>query len=266
MNLIKYKKYKVQKIKVDIDKYNHILSTISIQLNQKLNDYFFDNHDDWYNENYSTLVENLEKLVKDKNIGDTAKLIHYFYKQSKDLENHIKGYEILYQENNEYQVKMETVRLKKALMHQSASFKSDFESIGVVLKVNNIDEGERVNVDKTLFSLIMYNFFDNAKKYVKPSSEIRFNYSGSDGVLNISMYSVKMEKVEVINLFNEGIRGMHANEMSSSGNGIGLSVIKKALRLMNMKNMYINCEYAKMEENNGIKFYENHFIFYLKKI
>lgn len=109
----------------------------------------------------------------------------------------------------------------------------------------------------------MYNFFSNAIKYTKSNSEIHFNYKESDKQksLDISMVSLKMEKDEIKNLFDDGIRGQHAKNIP--GKGIGLFVIRKSLELMQKDKMLILPNYEKVFNENNLIYNENHFKFVL---
>lgn len=243
------------------NKYNHIIQTISTQISQKIDGYFGEER--WYSNNYNEALSNIGKYLLDRK-AETGELIHYFNKMSIDLKSHIEGWDIIYIKES-YMPKSTEVSLKKAILNQLSSFAEEFADLGIKIKFSeDFLETYTVSLDKKLFSLIMYNFFSNALKYSKPNEVIGFNYFNESGLLEISMYSVKIERNEIEELFNDGIRGAHANKVSSSGNGSGLYVIKKALRLMNMPNMYINPDYTKTNNVNDIPYCKNHFKFELR--
>ncbi len=248
-------------IKVENSKfkqYNHIIQTISAQITQKMDGFFGD--EKWYSNNYAETLENIENFSQ-KNRRETNRLIHYFNKMAVDLKSHIEGWEIIYIQDN-YQPRFTEVSLKKAILNQLSSFTEEFEDSGIQIRF-----GDRfldtctVRLDKKLFSLIMYNFFSNALKYSMSGEVIWFNYINERRVLDISMYSIRIEKSEFERLFDDGVRGEEANKVSSSGSGSGLYVIKKALKLMSMPNMYIDPQYAKTKLFEDITYVENHFKF-----
>ncbi|HCC05337.1 TPA: hypothetical protein DEP58_03460 [Patescibacteria group bacterium] len=243
------------------NKYNHIIQTISTQILQKM-DGFWENKK-WHSSVYSEALKNIENISSYKK-NETNKLIHYFNKMSLDLKSHIEGWDIIYIKDN-YVPKYEEVSLRKAILNQYSSFAEDFNELGIQIRFSEyFSEDYTVDLDKKLFSLIMYNFFSNILKYAKPGEEVRFNYLDEEKKLDISMYSIKIERCEIKKLFDDGERGKNANKASSSGSGFGLYVIKKALRLMEMPNMYIDPQNSKSKPLDSIPYYENHFKFELK--
>lgn len=243
------------------NKYNHIIQTISTQTSQKLEGYFGDKK--WYGSSYMETLDNIESVyLSDKD--ETRRLVHYFNKASIDLKNHIEGWEIIYIKTS-YKPEFNDVSLKKAILNQFSSFSEEFEEMGISIKFSDHFSDECiVSLDKKLFSLIMYNFFSNALKYSKQGESIRLNYDEETNSLDISMYSVKIEKIEIEKIFEDGVRGINANKVSSSGYGLGLFAIKKALHLMSMNNMYIRPTYAKTKTDKEVTFIENHFQFHFK--
>lgn len=240
------------------NKYNHIIQTISTQISQKLEGYFGDKR--WYSNSYAKALENLENFFL-QDTDETRKLVHYFNKTAIDLKNHIEGWEVIYIKKN-YKPEFVEVSLKKAILNQFSSFSEEFDDLDISVKFSPhfLDECT-VSLDKKLFSLIMYNFFSNALKYSLPGDEIRFNYNDESKSLDVSMYSVKMEKNELNKIFEDGVRGVNANKVSSSGYGLGLFVVKRALEIMEFENMYINPQYTKTKTRDEVLFVENHFQF-----
>lgn len=244
------------------NRYNHIIQTISSQISQKIDGYLANER--WYSPDYSEALKNIESISSSKK-NENNKLIHYFNKMSLDLKSHIEGWGIIYIKNN-YVPKYDEVSLRGAILNQYSSFAEEFDEAGIQVRFSEyFSEDYKVFLDKKLFSLIMYNFFSNTLKYAMPEEVVRFNYSDESKSLDISMYSIQILRDEILNLFNDGIRGANANNASSSGNGSGLYVIKKALKLMGMQNMYIDPQYMKKKQFGDIQYYENHFKFVLIK-
>ena len=90
---------------------------------------------------------------------------------------------------------------------------------------------EEVNItaDYDIFSLVMHHFFDNTAKYSKSADEIEFIFS-SDNKLVIKMHSLTIE--DRVKVFEAGYSGHNVGELA--GNGIGMSVIKSGLLIMDM--------------------------------
>ncbi len=242
--------------------YNHIVSTLSLQLLQKIEGYFGDLN--WYKNNYTEAIANITNYCNSER-EKTSRLIHYFNKIAIDLNSHVEGWDIIYLQNN-YSPEFVDVSLRKAILSQYTPFAEGFVENNLRLHISDYFTDEaRVSLDKKLFSLIMYNFFSNTLKYSMPNSEVRLTYDEPTKTLDISMYSARMNKNEIVSLFNDGVRGVCANDVSSSGNGAGLYVIKRALELMSLPNMYINPKYEKVRMQDSISYIENHFIFDFKK-
>lgn len=247
-----YKEYKKA-----IGEYAHILSTIQAQIGQQIVN-FADNKE-FFGETYADSVKNISDIIE-ANKESTAKLICYIQKRVIDMRAHLLGAEVIHL-GEQYEIKSVTVSLKRAILNQYSPFQEEFEKKEVKIKFFFEDEFE-IEVDKTMFSLIMYNFFSNALKYTKFNSEIRLNYSDEEKSLDISMISLKMDKNELSNLHKEGVRGNHAKNIPG-GKGIGLFVIYRALELMKKEQMYISPNYENCSTENGHIYIENHFKFSL---
>jgi signal transduction histidine kinase len=176
------------------------------------------------------------------------------------MKAHILGTEVIHAGTN-YEAKLSNVSLRRAILNQCTPFMAELENSSVEIKFCFQDDC-MVDVDKNMFSLVMYNFFSNAAKYVKAGSQIRLHFSDDLKNLDISMISLKMDRDEISSLFLEGVRGKHATDIN--GKGIGLFVLQNALNVMGKQPMYIYPNYE-ISINEGNKIYnENHFIINLK--
>lgn len=242
--------------KKEINAYAHILNTIQAQIRQKIDN--FADSQKFYGEIYSDSIKNISDIIAgDKEAA--ADLICYTRKRTIDMHAHLLGAEVIHS-GEQYEVKPVKVSLRKAILNQCTPFLDEFETNRVKLRFFFEDECE-VEIDKNMFSLIMYNFFSNAVKYIKFDSELRLHYSDKEKSLDVSMESLKMDKNELVNLHKEGVRGNHAKNIP--GKGIGLFVISKALELMKKDSMLISPNYKKTSIYNDIPYVENHFKFLL---
>lgn len=238
--------------KMQINAHKHTLETIQGQIRQKIETFADDQK--FYGDTYSDSINNISELIE----GDekaASDVICYIHKRIVDMRAHLLGVEVIHS-SGLYEVKTSLVSLRRAILNQYTPFIDELEKNKVKLKFYFGDECE-IDIDKNMFSLIMYNFFSNAVKYTKFDSEIRLNYSIEEKSLDISMISLKMDKDELTSLHKEGIRGNHAKNIP--GNGIGLFVIAKALELMGKGPMYISPAY----EKGSAEYMENHFRFLL---
>ncbi len=242
--------------KKEIGEYAHILDTIQGQIRQKIDD-FADNKQ-FYGETYTDSIKNILEIIKG-NEESVSDLICYIQKRIIDMRAHLLGTEVIHS-GEQYEIKSFEVSLKKAILNQCTPFLEEFEKNKIKIKFFFEDDC-KIDVDKNMFSLIMYNFFSNALKYCKTDSDIRLNYSLDQKSLDISMISLKMEKDELSILSNERVRGKHAKNIP--GKGIGLFVIQKSLSLMKKDKMYISPNYEKVFNYNDNIYIENHFKFVL---
>lgn len=242
--------------KKEANGYAHILNTIQGQIRQKIDD--FADCREFYGETYEESVKKILNIIEnDRN--SAADLICYIQKRILDMRAHLLGTEVVHL-GEHYELKPVEVSLKRAILSQCTPFLEELERNMIKIKFFFEDEC-KIDIDKNMFSLIMYNFFSNAIKYAKFNSEIRFNYSNDKKSLDISMISLKMDKDEIVTLFNDGVRGRHAQ--SISGKGIGLFVIRRALELMGKSRMNISPNYEEVFNENGLIYNENHFKFLL---
>lgn len=242
--------------KSQFEAHAHMLTTIQGQIGQRMEG--FADADEFYGETYSDSVNNITQLIKN-NEKSAADLICYIHKRIVDMRAHLLGAEVVHA-GAQYEIKPVHVSLKRAILNQYSPFLEELNKNIIKVRFFFGDEHE-VEVDKNMFSLVMYNFFSNAVKYAKPNSEIRLNYSDDSRNLDISMISLKMEKNEISVLSEETKRGKHASDFP--GKGIGLFVLQKALELMGKKRMYISANYENSSSFDDRPYVENHFSFAL---
>ena len=148
------------------------------------------------------------------------------------------------------------------MLRQITSFTNDLEKSGISINFHEKFEDDfKIKIDKTLFSLIMHNFLSNALKYSIPNGTIYFNYSNEESLLDISMYSIRIEDDEIKKIFTDGYRGRNTKDLNENGVGSGLFVVDKSLKLMSMSTLYIDRKKDKTKQFNGIQYMENHFRF-----
>ncbi|HFC11181.1 MAG TPA: HAMP domain-containing histidine kinase [Candidatus Kaiserbacteria bacterium] len=242
--------------KEQISAHAHVLNTLQGQIRQKIQGFAEDSK--FYGDSYSESMSKIVKIIED-NKENAADLICYIQKRVIDMRAHLLGTEVIYL-GGQYEIKPVSVSLKRAILNQCTPFINELENNKVKIRFFFEDDC-KVLIDKNMFSLIMYNFFSNAVKYTKSDSEIRLNYSSDAKSLDISMISLKMEKSEIVSLSNNGVRGIHAHNIS--GKGIGLFVIQQALKLMDKNPMYISPNHQNNYSENNCVYNENHFQFLL---
>ena len=119
----------------------------------------------------------------------------------------------------------------KVLMNVLYLFFPDFTDKDVYVKLEESDA--KAYFDYESIHVALYHMIDNAAKYTKPSSEIviKIENQKSQTITQFEMISLKIFENEKNNIFLEGTSGAIPSKIGKSGNGIGMSLVKKILEL-----------------------------------
>lgn len=255
--------YYVEKIKA----HSHTLRTIQGQMKQKMEG--FAEPKDFRGESYSEQKNNIKlKVISNSDLA--SDLVCYLNKRIFEIESHIEIFDLLYRDDTGDSKSVATdllikeVNIKKVLLNIIAPFTQDFEAIGVHFFFHGQDdffEEHKISINYKMFNIALYNFLDNAVKYVKPYTNIDLFFSSSDGVfeIRIEMMSCRVEKDECEKIFESGYSGVHAN---ARGDGIGMFVMRESLNKIDMM-ISLDPEYAISENHNDIQYIRN--VFRIKK-
>jgi|GEM_PF-2244020 len=248
-----FSEYYFSKIRV----HSHTLRTIQGKMKQKIDGLAAKK--DFQGKDYSESKKNIIKKVE-LNIEKTADTICFLNKRVAEIDAHIGGFDVLYM-GDEQDINAESVNIKKVLLNIIAPFLGDFEKQGVSINFaikDDYADANKISLDYKMFNLALCNFFDNAIKYSKPYSEINITFLKKDHsfIVEVSMMSLRMDQDELDLIFDEGYSGKYASY--DAGDGIGMSVMKKALNLTNMK-IKIEPNYSESEIIGGRKYVRNIF-------
>jgi len=252
-----YLRYFLKKIKI----HSHTLRTINGRMKQKIDG--LAKKEDFQGKNYQESLEKISKRAS-VNIQKTADTICFLNKRIGEIDDHIEGFDVLYMGDEKIKdISLREVNIKKVMLNIISPFLSEFEEKGVDIRFQIEDdyaEKNKIQIDYRLFNLAFNNFLDNAVKYTKPESVflIGFEKKIDQFQIKFKMMSNRIDKDELNLVLTEGYSGRHA--LFAKGNGIGMSVVQKALELTKME-MIIQPEYSKSETVSGIKYIENRFIF-----
>lgn len=245
--------YYTQKIRA----HSHTLVTVQAQMKQKIDSLL--NGGNLKGGTYAENIENLKKIIL-VDPGDSAETIFYLNKKSFEIEANIDGFRILHLEDV-YDINLKSTNIKKAILNVLYPFFEEFKDQEIIVSLHEIDDEyaaeNKIGIDFMLFDLALYNLFSNMTKYVMPSSSVsvKFVSEGKNFEISFSMMSCRIDKDELLEIFNEGYSGRHA---SSPGDGIGMAVSKKALNMMNM-GIRVDPDYSKSLVSNGITYIRNTF-------
>ncbi|MDP1722440.1 MAG: hypothetical protein Q8L37_04490 [Candidatus Gottesmanbacteria bacterium] len=125
---------------------------------------------------------------------------------------------------------------------------------------DKIADDNRIVLDYKTINAALYNFFDNAIKYMKPHSHIRFYMEVNEGAFSLvaQMYSLRIESYELTKVFELGYRGASVAK-SEEGTGVGMYIVKKAFDL-NGLTVCIVPDFSKAENISGKQYILNRFI------
>ena len=245
--------YYFSKIRV----HSHTLRSIQGKMKQKIDG--LASKKDFHGKDYAESKGNIAKKIE-LNIDKTADTICYLNKRITEIDAHIEGFDVLYM-GDEQDINLGEVNIKKVLLSVYAPFLADFSKNGVDVNFmvkDDYAEANRIRLDYKMFNLALCNFFDNAIKYSKPYLPIQITFTKNSNlfVLEISMMSLRVDDDELNLIFDEGYSGRHATH--DAGDGIGMSVMRKALNLTRMK-IEIIPDYSESEVIAGRKYVRNIF-------
>lgn len=121
---------------------------------------------------------------------------------------------------------------------------------------------ESISIDYKTISVALSHIFDNATKYVLSNSDFKIFFENNSDCIKISfdMISLKIEPQEVEFLFEENKSGFWAEKLGLSGDGIGMFVINKLIKLNHGQvNVKPNIDKSKAVNSMGLP-YENNVI------
>lgn len=121
----------------------------------------------------------------------------------------------------------------KVLMNIFYLFFPDFTEKEV--KVNICENSQTAFFDYESLHVALYHIIENATKYIKQRSELKVNIcdNGAYTTVEMDMISIKISNHEQNAIFEEGISGEIPRKLSKSGDGVGLSRVKKIIELNN---------------------------------
>lgn len=183
-----------------------------------------------------------------------------------DLDAQIEGLRIICGFADRVKPSFVNSSISRAIIRLYHPFLKEFEkkSIKINLQIpQKISDENKVRLDYQLFSVIMWQFFDNAIKYARPNSEIIFKaeLDKDPKVLYCEMTSLLIEQDEIDKVFQEKYKGKNAKDIT--GDGIGMFMIKRALDLMGAS-LIIEPDIKTLENYNDKKYCKNLFTFKFK--
>lgn len=127
-------------------------------------------------------------------------------------------------------VKYEEFELYQLLNQIVAGLKAQFDKKDLELNILN-DKKINVKTDKYKLSQSIYNILTNAYKFTQPGGKVNLNYEINDNIMIISIEDtgIGISELDKKHLFEAYYRGNN----STSGDGIGLYIVKENLNKIN---------------------------------
>lgn len=232
---------------------SHSQKEILGELIQELED--FVDIDELIGKPHSEQIEYISEKIG-RNHNQTADILLRTYKRIVEMRSHATSFHILHL-GEDIKPDLRTRNLKRAILNIWHAF--DTENL-LRLRLK-FDDDIVVPIDFKIFDAALFNFFDNAKKYSMPSSEIHvfFKEKGGNGFQIIfSMDSRLIKKDELSNICKFGYRGESVRQ-GEEGSGIGMYICQKAFALNNLS-LTIEPDWKQTNDISGIKYVRNVFI------
>ena len=141
-------------------------------------------------------------------------------------------------ESNKFEVSTELLNMNGQLTEIVRSFVGAAEKKGLYLKLNIIDKDIHAILDRRIFANIMNNLLNNAIKYtdsggvaveLKRGIKENFKY----GIISVIDTGIGIEKENQDKIFEEFRQASEGLSRKYEGTGLGLTITKKSIELMN---------------------------------
>lgn len=215
---------------------------------------------------YEEFKNEVERRIKD-NTSIAADDICQMSHRAKDLDAQIETLRIIsgYADNSGSFL---PTNIKKALYRLTNPFVDELKKRNIRINIDIDDDysaNHKVKIVHSLFNASIWHIFDNANKYALKDSviEIRADLESKPKQIIIVMSSLKIEEHEKEIIFLENRQGKNINKneeklITNDGVGIGLFIVRKALKYMNAK-IYVEPG-AFIKEEDGYPYHKNTFV------
>jgi len=123
--------------------------------------------------------------------------------------------------------------LHKVIMNVAYLFFSDFADIHSYVSVS--ESAVKAPIDYECTFVALYHLLENATKYICPRTDVSISISSGvspdSAVVSIDMYSLPILESELEDIFSEGFSGSVPRSLGRSGDGVGLSLVRRVMDL-----------------------------------
>ncbi|MGY6517559.1 MAG: hypothetical protein ACXIUZ_02485 [Lysobacteraceae bacterium] len=171
----------------------------------------------------------IEEEMKGRNSIAFAKTLLSLAKHSAAMKNEFAVFRKA--DNLNESADLKNHRLHKVVMNVAYLFFSDFADAGSFINVKQ--STLRAQADYEFAFVALYHLFDNAAKYICPNTNLEVGIYQVDGSVRVEfdMQSLAIGPEEIPQLTLEGYSGVWPKKCSRSGDGVGLSVVDRVMRI-----------------------------------
>jgi len=206
--------------------------------------------------NRHDLLRVVERFIS-KDTAKTAKLIVDLLKNEKLQQTEFSSYGKLFENEP---INLRSYSIHKIVLLILNSFWNDLNKRDVRVSIGKCHE--KVIIDYDILAATLVYILDNASKYILPGSTLNISFIHSDGTVRIlfDMVSIKVNSTEKASIFKEGYSGSNPKKINKDGNGLGLSLATRLLRLIGGElAIEIDCDESRRVSRMGIEFENNIF-------
>lgn len=157
-------------------------------------------------------------------------------------------------------------RMHKLLKLAFSSFWLDFLEKKINIQMNECFLN--VRIDYKTISAVLCHLLDNATKYTLGNTDLHIHISLENNFVmtEFDMISLKIDDDEVTRIFQEQYSGRYAKKLGLEGQGIGMYIVGKFIKLNNGRiEIQRNCVPRNARSINDISYEQNRFRLFLPK-
>jgi len=185
--------------------------------------------------NISVLTKLLEKQVTEEGPKEMVDMISSASKNAQVLVKHV--LEMATLEYRDGGIKLLPTNFQAVVNEVVQSFKQASENKGIAIRTTDFDKYCMVMADLTYLRLVLENLVSNALKYSPIGKEISLSIEATSQQVQVRVrdYGVGVPVTEEDRLFKKFSRLSNQPTAGESSNGLGLSLVKRYMELMNGK-------------------------------
>lgn len=124
--------------------------------------------------------------------------------------------------------------LRDVVMLFFHEFMADFTEKKIYIDTQEYYERAKLDFRTTRF--VIYHIISNSSKYTKPNTSINvsFDKTNSHHIVRLAMISYYMSDDVLKNMYDEGYSGQQAKDRKTAGQGLGMFLVNKVMKLNGM--------------------------------